>query len=100
MMSAPPPVPSSLVFLVYALNVVLAFILVKAIARSEVVKVSRDLPGEGSNRRRPSRRRFTAVDRFPGLGSEALSRLPGVRAAEATGLAAACVRLHAGSAVR
>lgn len=67
---------------------------------SEVVKVSRDLPGEGSNRRRPSRRRFTAVDRFPGLGSEALSRLPGVRAAEATGLAAACVRLHAGSAVR
>ncbi len=70
------------------------------LAVSEVVKVSRDLPGEGSNRRRPSRRRATAADRFPGLGSEALSRLPEVRAAESTGLAAARVRLHAGTAVR
>jgi len=71
-----------------------------ALLLSEVVKVSRDLPGEGSNRRRPSRRRATAADRFPGLGSEALSRLPEVRAAESTGLAAARVRLHAGTAVR
>ena len=67
---------------------------------SEVVKVSRDAPGGCCNRRHASRRRATAVDRGPELRSEALSRLPGIGAAESIGLPGVRVRLHAGTAVR
>jgi signal transduction histidine kinase len=67
---------------------------------SEVVKLSRDPTGTGSNRRHPTPGRAPAVHRIPALGSEDLSSVPGVRAADPADLPDTGLRPHAVTAVK